>query len=122
MTKEEINKFIGEKINSIRTKKNISSECLIDYLKISRPSIINIEKGRQSASIDILIKMSYLLKCDVNSFIPSAEMINANIQNEAISVYKKSAEKKTEHLKKQKQRISEKIKQIEDQIINQYRL
>lgn len=119
MTDFDIKTFIGERVRTIRLSKNISSESLTDYLNISRASVVNIEKGRQGASIEILIKLSYLFKCDVSDFLPSASLIDPCISNMVDDVYKKSIHKATRHLIKKKSLLDIQIKDIENKIYNE---
>ena len=62
---------LGAKIASIRNDKDISQEVLAEFLKLSRPSVANIEKGRQRPSIITLTLIANFLKVDVSEIIPN---------------------------------------------------
>ena len=59
VVEEEVtfNKYIGVQIFNLRAKHNISQEELANKIGLSRVSIINIEKGRQT----LTMKNLYLL-------------------------------------------------------------
>lgn len=62
---------LGVRIASNRTKKSISQEVLADFLKLSRSSVANIEKGRQKPSVIALALIANFLKVDVSELLPS---------------------------------------------------
>ena len=67
---------LGAKIASVRNDKDISQEVLAEFLKLSRPSIANIEKGRQRPSIITLALIANYLKVSVAELIPSISNID----------------------------------------------
>ncbi|RKF32292.1 hypothetical protein BCY89_13930 [Sphingobacterium siyangense] len=69
-TEEEFYLDLGLNISRIRNRKQISQEGLADFLKLSRPSIANIEKGRQRPSILTLALIANYLKVDISELIP----------------------------------------------------
>lgn len=69
---------LGAKIASVRNDKDISQEVLAEFLKLSRPSVANIEKGRQRPSIVTLALIANYLKVDVMELLPSISNIDIN--------------------------------------------
>jgi transcriptional regulator with XRE-family HTH domain len=65
---------IGEKIRSIREGKlRISQEQLAGRAGISRPTVVNIEKGRQQITVGQLIMFANVLGVMPDELLPSAE-------------------------------------------------
>lgn len=62
---------LGVRIASIRNEKKISQEILADFLKLSRPSIANIEKGRQKPSVIVLALIANFLKVEIFDLLPN---------------------------------------------------
>ena len=61
---------LGANISSIRIKKGINQDDLATYFGLSRPSIVNIEKGKQKPSIYTLILIANYLMVDIKDLIP----------------------------------------------------
>lgn len=61
---------LGAKIASVRNEQDISQEVLAEFLKLSRPSVANIEKGRQRLSVITLALIANYLKVDVAVLMP----------------------------------------------------
>ena len=73
-----INKIIGQKINQLRTSKNISQQKLADHLGISRPTITQIEKGERYLTPEDILKLSEFFNISLN------ELINPKLKGEVI--------------------------------------
>ena len=69
-TEEDFYIELGANIAVIRNSKGINQETLADFLKLSRPSIANMEKGRQKPSIITLALIANYLKVDISKIIP----------------------------------------------------
>ena len=69
---------LGAKISSIRKDKGIGQEVLADFLQMSRPSVANIEKGRQRPSVITLALIANFLGVEVSKLIPSISNIDIN--------------------------------------------
>ncbi|WP_118194306.1 helix-turn-helix domain-containing protein [Albibacterium indicum] len=67
---------LGAKIASIRNDKNINQEVLAEFLKLSRSSVANIEKGRQRPGIITLALIANFLKVGVSDLIPGINKID----------------------------------------------
>ncbi len=63
---------IGEAIKIARTNIDMSQASLAEKINMSRASIVNIEKGRQSPPIHLLWQLSRLLKVSIIDFLPSS--------------------------------------------------
>ncbi|RLJ31174.1 DNA-binding XRE family transcriptional regulator [Chryseobacterium sp. 7] len=61
---------LGANISSIRIKKGINQDDLAKFLDLSRPSIVNIEKGKQKPSIYTLILIANYLMVDIKDLLP----------------------------------------------------
>jgi transcriptional regulator with XRE-family HTH domain len=58
MDKEAINKATGKYLQEVRKTLKISQEDLANKIGLTRTSIVNIEKGRQSLTVENLYKIS----------------------------------------------------------------
>ncbi|HAT3994130.1 TPA: helix-turn-helix transcriptional regulator [Elizabethkingia anophelis] len=61
---------LGANISSIRINKGINQDDLAKFLDLSRPSIVNIEKGKQKPSIYTLILIADYLMVDIKDLLP----------------------------------------------------
>lgn len=61
-----MDKLIGRRIQQIREKQHYSREALAEKIDISSKFLYEIEKGKKSFSVEILIRLSDLLNvsCD----------------------------------------------------------
>lgn len=62
---------LGQTISSIRIKKGLKQEDLAKHLDLSRPSIVNIEKGNQRPSIFTVIQIAVFLDVEIRDLIPN---------------------------------------------------
>lgn len=72
---------LGNNISSIRTKKGISQDDLAKEIGLSRPSIANIEKGKQRPSIFTLMQICNLLGVELLELLPISSQDNFEIGN-----------------------------------------
>ena len=61
---------LGANISSIRIKKNVNQDDLANFLNLSRPSIVNIEKGKQKPSVYTLLLIANYLMVDLQELLP----------------------------------------------------
>ena len=61
---------LGANISSIRTKKGINQDDLAKFLDLSRPSIVNIEKGKQRPSVYAMLLIANYLMVDIKELLP----------------------------------------------------
>lgn len=66
----DIKKNIGKNIGLFRKKLGLSQEDLAGALGLSRASIMNIESGRHSPSLDKFIKICAVIKCEYSDILP----------------------------------------------------
>lgn len=74
MNKKQLTKFydhIGGRIRAARAAKGITQEKLAAAMGISRPSLANIEAGRQRISADQLAVLADSLGIDVADLLPA---------------------------------------------------
>lgn len=74
MTDQELNRFyaiIGQRIAEARKNASLKQEPFAEMFKLSRASIVNIEKGRQKSSLHLLWEISKKLKIDFTQLLPS---------------------------------------------------
>jgi transcriptional regulator with XRE-family HTH domain/uncharacterized phage-associated protein len=64
-------KQIGQRITELRKAKGLSQEELAAIIKISRPSLAQIELGNRSVDIPELQRLSLILKFSVDEFLAS---------------------------------------------------
>lgn len=71
---------LGNNILSIRTKKGISQDDLAKKIGLSRPSIANIEKGKQRPSIYTIMQIIEILGVEIKDLLPESEQSHNNIE------------------------------------------
>jgi transcriptional regulator with XRE-family HTH domain len=74
-------KLIGEKIKISRQKLGISQDKLAEEMNLSRASIVNIEKGRQKATIHFLYKVAYVLEVKPTEILPESVKVFSSTQD-----------------------------------------
>jgi transcriptional regulator with XRE-family HTH domain len=78
MTQSEKEQFyisIGDAIRDARINIGMSQASLADKIKMSRASIVNIEKGRQNPPIHLLWQFSKLLKVSITDLLPKFTLV-----------------------------------------------
>ncbi len=84
-----INKYIGEKIRSLRQSKNINQDELAEYLGVSTQAVSRYELGDRKTDNDILFKLADYFNISVNDFFPPLKFDNAtaiDISSEKIQI------------------------------------
>ncbi|HFK5574949.1 hypothetical protein BAS06_02960 [Elizabethkingia miricola] len=81
MTEHQFYVNLGSNISSIRTKKGLNQEDLANQLGLSRPSIANIEKGKQKPSIFTLVQISKHLDIKIEELLPDVTIDDLEIMN-----------------------------------------
>lgn len=64
----QYSKIVGGSIRSIRLASHVTVTEVARRLGLSKPSVINIEKGRQSISVDQLFAFAEALNCGILDF------------------------------------------------------
>lgn len=67
---EAVYRQFGQNIRFRRLDLGISQERVAKLLKISRPSVINIEQGRQRVLLHYATQLARILKCDLENLVP----------------------------------------------------
>ena len=70
---EVINRMLGQRIRTLRSKNKITQQQLAADLEISRTSITNIEAGGQKISVHLLYEVSRALNVTFLELLPSIE-------------------------------------------------
>lgn len=83
--KKAIYTELGTKIQQRRKVLNLSQEELAGAVKLSRPSIVNIEKGAQHVTVWTLVLICAVLKCKITDLFPKIPT----------ATFKKTVKKKT---------------------------
>ena len=74
-------KALGEKIKVARKEKAFNQTKFAKLIGISRPSLVNIEKGRQRAPLHVIYYIADLLDLSVTELLPSkSEFFESNIK------------------------------------------
>lgn len=71
MKEKDYYRILGEEISRLRSSRSINQEQLAEFLNISRPSVGNIENGRQKPSVYLLQLLASYFGKDVNDLLPS---------------------------------------------------
>ena len=66
---KEIGKLIGKRIKELREKTGINQQKLSEMLRISRPTISQIENGERKLTADELIKLSTIFNISIESIL-----------------------------------------------------
>lgn len=79
-------KIVGANIKLKRQAKKVNQAELASRLNLSRTSLVNIEQGRQHASLVLLFEISKALGCDLHEIIPTSEDV-INSHNRQLSSF-----------------------------------
>jgi DNA-binding XRE family transcriptional regulator len=66
--------LLGSRIREHRVNANLKQETFAGFLKLSRASIVNIEKGRQRPSIYQIFEIANVLNVQVSDLFPIFEV------------------------------------------------
>lgn len=64
---------LGERLREIRIASGMTQQQVATVIGTSRPSISNIESGRQHIKIDVLYRLAAALNVDVRDVLPDME-------------------------------------------------
>lgn len=65
---------VGEKIRAARKQSGLSQEGLAKAIGLKRPSMSNIEKGRQNLLLHTLVDIAEALGTDANALLPDRRL------------------------------------------------
>lgn len=68
-----IKQCIGENIRKRRKEMNLSQEELAEKSRVSRPVIVNIEKGNQGTPVHKLYLIAFVLECEPQELMPKMQ-------------------------------------------------
>lgn len=71
MDTDNVNRLVGEQIRATRKRFGITQKELADVIGKSRPSLVNIEQGRYSLTVEELYKISIFFEMPIASFLPN---------------------------------------------------
>lgn len=100
MTSDEQEIFysrLGDQIKKARLKADIKQEAFAGFLKLSRASVVNIEKGRQRPPIHLLWIIAKVLDIDVKELLPHFDASDQSINEWKETIKKKNVGKTTQN-------------------------
>lgn len=78
---KEFYKELGKRIFKLRLSKNLNQEHLSEILNLKRPSIVNIEKGKQKISIYNLVILCNYFQINIKDILPEIKYDLPNFNN-----------------------------------------
>lgn len=93
MSIELSQKQIGQRITQLRKTKGLSQEDLAKSIKISRPSLAQIELGNRGVNILELQKFSSLLEFSLDDFMSKDFTVNLEIEDKEENIVRKENER-----------------------------
>ena len=79
-SEEAFYRLVGERIAGARRRRRLSQEKLAPAVGLRRPSVANIEKGRQAVALHVLVKFSQVLGVPATELIPSDSELSSSPQ------------------------------------------
>lgn len=86
-------KQIGQRITELRKMKGLSQEDLAKYVKISRPSLAQIELGNRGVNIFELQRLSLVLSFSLDDFMSKSFSVSQDVEGKAEAKSKKTDER-----------------------------
>ena len=84
---------LGHRIKTERLNRNLKQGQFAMQLKISRASLVNIEKGRQRAPLHLIYSLSSLLKVELSDLLPEVkDFPDSSLNKETIQNIKKTSQ------------------------------
>lgn len=65
----------GQRVREVRRATGMNQEALSQAARLSRASIVNIERGRQGVSLATLYRLAHALGCPASSLLPQTPEI-----------------------------------------------
>lgn len=78
MSRTDIKKHFGEQVKARRKGLGYNQTQFGQLLGLTRTSVMNIESGRHSPTLEGFYKISCLLKCDPNDLLPKPKLLTEN--------------------------------------------
>lgn len=73
---KDFNKLVGLNIKNERQKRKLTQFFVSSEIGINRTSLVGIEKGETSASLETLYKLANLFNCDITVFLPKKAIVD----------------------------------------------
>jgi len=89
MTPEELKKYVGFQIKHKRVQSGLRQEDVGKVLRLTRTSIMNIERGRHSGTIHTILLFCQLFKCTPNDLFPPVKPFKYEIEEKTVMVKRK---------------------------------
>lgn len=70
---ENLYRLVGERVQRLRRKADLTQEGLANRVSMTRTSITNLEKGRQKLPLHQLLHVAEALDVDLKDLIPARE-------------------------------------------------
>lgn len=70
----------GQQLRERRTDAGMTQQELADALGVSRPSVSNIEAGRQHIQLDVLYRLAAVLDLEVHRLLPDIQVADQPLQ------------------------------------------
>lgn len=115
MSNLDINKKVGSEIRNRRKLLKMTQEQFAFTIGLTRATIINIEEGRCSTTIEHLLDICSLLKCTPNDILPN-DYVFVGPNGNDFSIIKLNAKSKILQAK-----LAE-VKSQQEEILNQNKL
>ena len=81
MDRQSVYEDLGHRIRKTREERGLTQESLASLISLSRTSITNIERGRQSVPLHKLIEIADALRVDASNLLPrSADRQDVDIE------------------------------------------
>ncbi len=88
MDEPSLNLEFGTRLREMRRRVGLSQDQLANAARLSRTSIVNVERGRQGVSLGTLYRLADALSCSPAQLLPArqeVEMPRIAIGSEAVS-------------------------------------
>ncbi len=78
-------KLVGRRIKEVRTKRKMSQKTLANRADISDPYLCNIECGKKTASMDVLVRIANALDTSVDDLLAGVQQNNNYCYEDEVS-------------------------------------
>lgn len=121
MEKEELLRFIGEKIKEFRKKNNLNQSDLAKRIGVSNTSISEYERGNVNIDADTLFQIAEVFEIKVDDFFPARnvesspidlmnEIRNINLDAKYLMMFKEMFEKANSMSDEERKKYLENLK------------
>lgn len=83
--KNIIYQTVGQRIKTFRGRMGLSQQEIADKTNLTRVSVVNIEAGKQRATLHLLYELSSIFNCDICDLLPkSAELDSPDLDSKFV--------------------------------------